>query len=148
MIGTAARFPLSNKLLISDSQVVSVKQRGNLGKPVALIVCIINIEKVWAVAGVRVMMIDGNGPLNHCQLQTFDIFKGKTINPVMLRQLGLKIPEVLGHAGMSLVLGHVHKFGGVFASGLPLFLMLHLGTDGFKMLLPEHLHLETGLWSA
>jgi hypothetical protein len=26
--------------------------------------------------------------------------------------------------------------------------MLHLGTDGFKMLLPEHLHLETGLWSA
>ena len=66
-----------------------------------------------------------------------------------VRQIsGLQIAEVLGHAGMPLALAHVHKFGGVFASGLPHFLMLHLGTDGFKMLLPEHLHLETGLCSA
>jgi hypothetical protein len=43
---------------------------------------------------------------------------------------------------------HIHEFRDVFNSDLPFLLMLHLGMDGFEMLLPDHLHLETGLLPA
>jgi hypothetical protein len=62
----------------------------------------------------------------------------------MLRQICLEIPEVLGLTDMCLVLGYVREVRNVLDGDLPFLLMLNLGTNGFTMLLSEHLHIEAG----
>lgn len=45
----------------------------------------------------------------------------------------LKIPDVLGHTDMCLVLGHVCEVRNVLDGDLHFLLMLHLGTGGLEV---------------
>jgi hypothetical protein len=66
--------------------------------------------------------------------------KRETLNPKVLRQIGLEIPEILGHAVMCL--WQISEVRDILGDLSP-FPILHMGINGFKMLLPAHLHLET-----
>ena len=63
----------------------------------------------------------------------------------------LKIRDVLGHCVLSTIfpLGNVHKVGYHLDGDLLFFLMLHLGTDGFKVPRPQVLDSEEadGPWN-
>ena len=62
----------------------------------------------------------------------------------MLREVRLKILEVLGHRVLSTIfpLGNVHEVGYHLDGDLPFFLTLHLETDGLKVLGPQVLDRE------
>jgi hypothetical protein len=65
----------------------------------------------------------------------------------MLREKCLKIPEVLGHRVVATIfpLGNICEVGYHLNGDLPLFLMLHLGMDGFKTR-PQVLDREEADW--
>ena len=66
----------------------------------------------------------------------------------MLREKRLKIPEVLGHHVVATIfqLGNIREVRYHLNGDLPLFLMLHLGMDGFKMPRPQVLDIEEAEW--
>jgi hypothetical protein len=66
----------------------------------------------------------------------------------MLREVCLKISEVLGHGRMSPVfpLGNIREVRDHLDSDFPFLFTLHLGTDGLKVSGLKFLDREIGLW--
>ena len=67
--------------------------------------------------------------------------QGETLHPIMLREVCLKISEVLGHRGMSPVfpLRNIREVGDHLDSDPAFLFALHLGTDGPEVSGPKFL---------
>ena len=81
-------------------------------------------------------------PFHYSQHWLDNVIYGEVLSPISLRQVGLKITEVLGHAGLCFVLWYICELRDAFYGDLPYCLMLHPGTDWFKKLFLEHFHLK------